>query len=203
MTPDALAQALTEAEGGSLFLSEVTDLPADAQFALLEALETGTRTRVLAGSTAPLSPNAAGMNADLFYRLEALRLRIPALRDRPEDIPVLFRHYVAQACEQAGIPERAVGGQTVADLMAQDWPGNARSLMNAAMRFALGVDEPAAGKIQAGLSERMAQIEASLLIDALRDNGGNASNTAAQLKLPRKTFYDKLARHGIRAEDYR
>ena len=85
--------------------------------------------------------------------------------------------------------------------MTQEWPGNARALMNAAMRFALGLTPEENDTI--GLVEKMAQIEASLLIDALRRHRGNATVTAEQLKLPRKTLYDKLTKYGIRPEDYR
>ncbi|MEC8572260.1 MAG: helix-turn-helix domain-containing protein, partial [Pseudomonadota bacterium] len=88
-------------------------------------------------------------------------------------------------------------------LMAQDWPGNARSLMSAAMRFVLGMPEEAAQSAELGLAEQLAQVERSLLIAALGRQNGNASAAAKALKLPRKTFYDKLARYGIRPEDYR
>jgi len=74
--------------------------------------------------------------------------------------------------------------------------------MNSAMRFAMGLEasEPEA---ELGLAEQLAQVERALLISALQRRGGNASDAARDLKLPRKTFYDKLTRHGIRAERYR
>ena len=200
---EGLSRAIEAAGQGSLFLNEVGALPRDAQYALLDRLDQSSGLRVLAGTTQSLA-EAAGkgtFDADLYYRLEALRVRIPALRERPEDIPVLFRHYVAQTSEQAGTPPRAIPPGLLASLMAQDWPGNARALMNVAMRFALGLSPEEDREM--GLNEKMAQIEASLLVDALRRNSGNATVTAQELKLPRKTFYDKLARHGIRAEDYR
>jgi len=130
-------------------------------------------------------------------------VRIPSLAERPEDIPVLFRHYVAQAAEQAGIAAPEISQEHLAMLMAQDWPGNARSLMSAAMRFVLGMPEEVSVGSGLGLAEQMAQVERSLLIAALGRQNGRASAAAAALKLPRKTFYDKLARYGIRPEDYR
>ena len=145
-------------------------------------------------------------NADLFYRLDLMRVRVPSLRERPEDIPVLFRHYVAQACEQANVSEPQIGPDVIARLMAQDWPGNARALMNTAMRFALGIgEEPlsAAQDDRLGLAEQLAQVERSLLVRALERAQGRSGEAAEALKLPRKTFYDKLARHGLRPEDYR
>ncbi len=89
--------------------------------------------------------------------------------------------------------------------MARDWPGNARALMSEAMRFVLGVGQAAAGgeATELGLAQQMAQVESSLLVAALRRAEGRASVAAKELKLPRKTFYDKLARFGLRAEDYR
>ena len=75
--------------------------------------------------------------------------------------------------------------------------------MSAAMRYALGLRDPDEEDQSQGLVAQMQQVERSLLEDALRRNHGRASETAKALKLPRKTFYDKLARHGLRAEDFR
>lgn len=197
----ALAAAMAAAEGGSLFLDELGQLPADTQIALVEALEGGADMRLMAGSTQPLDENA--MNAELFYRFQVTGVRVPSLAERPEDIPVLFRHYVHQAAEQAGIPAPEVTAEHTAALMAQDWPGNARSLMSAAMRFVLGMPEDVTEAAELGLAEQMARVERSLLIAALARQNGRASEAARVLKLPRKTFYDKLAKHGIKPEDYR
>ncbi len=194
-----------DAAGGSLFLDEVQSLPEAAQYALLGQLEQGAGTRVIAGSSADLAGQVeqGAFNADLFYRLDVMRVRIPSLAERPGDIPVLFRHYVAQAAEQAGIQPPEISQEHLAALMAQDWPGNTRSLMSAAMRFVLGMPEEAAASAGLGLAEQMAQVERSLLIAALGRANGRAAVAAQALKLPRKTFYDKLARYGIRPEDYR
>ncbi|WP_299298350.1 sigma-54 dependent transcriptional regulator [uncultured Tateyamaria sp.] len=205
LRPKALAEAIKEAEGGSLFLDEITHLPAASQLALLEALEAGSAARLIAGSNRDLAAavEAGALNADLYYRIEVMPVRIPSVGERPEDIPVLFRHYVAQAAEQAGLTPPEVGPDHMAALMAQDWPGNARSLMSAAMRFVLGMPEDAAEVADQGLAEQMARVERSLLIAALGRQNGHASAAAQALQLPRKTFYDKLKRYGIRAEDYR
>ncbi len=71
--------------------------------------------------------------------LKVMPVRIPSLAERPEDIPVLFQHYVEQAAEQSGMTVPDVPEALTAGLMAQDWPGNARALMSAAMRFVLGL----------------------------------------------------------------
>lgn len=204
LTPDAMSQAFERAQGGSVFVNEIARLPSVTQFALLEILEGHDRPRLIAGTYADLRGEVAEgrFSPDLFYRLEAAVVRIPPLRERREDIPVLFRHYVDIACEQSDLPVPEITPEVISRLMAQDWPGNARSLMNAAMRFAMGLTEGEAQE-ELGLSEQLAQVERSLLIAALQRHHGNATEAAKGLKLPRKTFYDKLTRHGVKAEIYR
>lgn len=199
-----LQDALMSAQGGTLYLDEVTRLSLDVQAALLAAIEAGLALRLLAGSTVALEPEVAAgrVMEDLFFHFDVMRVRIPALRERSEDIPILFSHYVSQACEQANLPLPVIPQAMVAELMAQDWPGNARALMNAAMRFAMGLDDAVEDKGH-GLAAQMAQVERSLLIAALQRHAGRAGETAKDLQLPRKTFYDKLARHNLKAEDYR
>ncbi|WP_419739687.1 sigma-54-dependent transcriptional regulator [Ruegeria sp.] len=199
------AQACEDAKGGSLFLDEISVMPQATQYEALDVIERGAGARIIAGTTSDLSAISAEgrFNADLYYRLDVMRVRIPSLAERPEDIPTLFRHYVAQAAEQAGIAEPEVSPEHLAALMASDWPGNARSLMSSAMRFVLGMPEEVAEATDLGLNEQMARVERSLLIAALGRHNGKASDAAKALKLPRKTFYDKLARYQIRPEDYR
>lgn len=205
LAADTLAAALADAKGGSLFIDEIAQMPPQCQLALSEALEGRTPARLIAGSTRDLVPVVAAgqFNADLYYRLEVLPVRVPALADRPEDIPVMFRQYVDQAAEQSGLRPPEVTPQVVAGLLARDWPGNARALMSAAMRFVLGLPDDVAPDAGLGLAEQMAHVEQSLLEAALRRAGGQASAAAEALKLPRKTFYDKLARYGIRPEEFR
>lgn len=202
LTVDALETALGLAGQGTLYVDEVASLPHASQYHLLGLFESGLDARVIVGTTQDLSAPAAGFLPELFYRLDLMRVRIPAIRERPEDIPVIFRHYVAQACEQANLSAPEITPQVLGRLMEQDWSGNARALMNAAMRFAMGLQdvevEPALG-----LTAQMAQIEKSLIVDALRRCQGRGTETARLLQLPRKTFYDKLAKHGLRPEDFR
>lgn len=199
-----LTVALSDVLDGTLYIDEVTGLDAEVQLLLLDRLEEPGPTRVLAGSTRDIQSAVDGgtFNAELFYRLDLMRVRIPALRERPEDIPVLFQHYVAQACEQANLTPPPITTELTARLMAQEWPGNARGLMNVAMRFALGLNE-ADSQGGTGLAAQMAQVERSLLVAALQRHGGRATDVARDLQLPRKTFYDKLNKHGLRAEDFR
>ncbi len=205
LSNDALSEALSEAEGGSLFINEIAQAPPQTQLTLSEAVEGQSAVRLIAGSTQDLAVevSAGGFNADLYYRLDVLSVRIPSLAERPEDIPVMFRRYVDQAAEQSGQIAPEVTPQLVGSLMARDWPGNARALMSVAMRFVMGLSDDTAQDATLGLAEQMAQVEQSLLEAALRRANGQASAAAEALKLPRKTFYDKLTRYGVKAEDYR
>ena len=211
-----LASALNEAASGTLYLDEVTALSPAVQFALLETLETGGTVRVLSGTSRDIVEEVAQgrFSTDLFYRLDLMRVHVPALRERTEDIPALFRHYVAQACEQANLVEPQITQDVIGALMAQDWPGNARGLMNTAMRFALRISgchgedgfifgQDSLQSIGLGLVEQLAQVERSLLIEALQRCEGRSGKAAKSLKLARKTFYDKLSRHGIKPEAFR
>ena len=208
LSAEDLSQAMAEAKAGTLYLDEVTALTPAVQFALLETLEAGCAVRVLSSTTRDIEQDAAEgrFHMDLFYRLNLMHLLVPSLRERPEDIPVLFRHYVAQACEQANLPEPAITRDVVAWLMAQDWPGNARGLMNTAMRFSMGMGEEGLLSSQdegLGLAEQMAQVERALLVEALQRTSGRSGDAAEVLKLPRKTFYDKLAKHRIKPDAFR
>ncbi|OZB14572.1 MAG: sigma-54-dependent Fis family transcriptional regulator [Rhodobacterales bacterium 34-62-10] len=209
LDPAGLAQALNSAAGGSLFLDELGAMSAETQFTLLDQLDADGAARLIVGSSADLVELVARgrLNPDLYYRLDVMPVRIPALSDRREDIPVLFRQYVAQASEQAGLTPPPIGPEVIGALMAQDWPGNARALMSAAMRFALGLAEGDGAATGAepglGLAAQMAQVERSLLVAALRRQQGRAAEAARDLKLPRKTFYDRLARYGLKPEDFR
>ncbi|WP_376872692.1 sigma-54-dependent transcriptional regulator [Albirhodobacter sp. R86504] len=204
LTPEALEAGFARADEGTLYLDEVASLPAPAQFALLELLEAQPATRLIAGTYGDLSAerDAGRFHADLYWKLDVMRVRLPALAERREDIPALFRHFVQIACEQSALPLPEIPSELTQRLMAQDWPGNARALMSEAMRFAMGlvaeVEPP-----EQGLTERMAAVERGFLCEALARAQGNATEAAQALGLPRKTFYDKLARHNIRPDVFR
>lgn len=200
----SLARTFSKAGRGTIFLDEIAAMPQATQFALHSFMDGDADARVLAGTYRDLrlEVEQGRFNADLFYRLDGMRVRIPALRERPEDIPVIFDHYVRIACEQSSLPMPEITRDVLNDLLAQEWPGNARALMNTATRFAMGLHDESA-IVGMGLAEQIARFEKTILIDALSRTGGNATEAAILLKLPRKTFYDKLQRHQIRAESYR
>jgi two-component system nitrogen regulation response regulator NtrX len=132
------------AHGGTLFLDEVADMPLETQGKIVRALQEqtfervgGSRrvevdVRVVASSNRELSAEiAAGrFREDLFYRLNVVPIRVPPLRDRREDIPLLARHFMARGAEAARISPRDFGEDALAALQAYTWPGNVRQLRN-------------------------------------------------------------------------
>ena len=153
-----------------------------------------------------------GPGAELLWQLSGVVLHLPPLSRRREDIPELFRHFLLDACARLKLPPVAVTPAVAARLAAHDWPGNLRELRQFAQAHALGLTEaasaptlPDAGQAGAGrgLAAMVADYEAGLIREALRQSEGNATRAMARLGLARKTFYDKLARHAIRPADYR
>ncbi len=143
------------AEGGTVLLDEIGELPAQAQASLLRVLETkrfrrvgGNReievdVRVLAATHRDLEQMVAdgGFRQDLLYRLNALTLPIPPLRERPEDIEPLAHHFLAEANAANDCSVRGIGDEALALLMAYDWPGNVRELRNAMERAVVIADD--------------------------------------------------------------
>ena len=133
-----------QAEGGTLFLDEIGDMPADLQTRLLRVLSDGQFYRV--GGHTPLAANVRVIAAthqelearvkqglfreDLYHRLNVIRLRLPALRERREDIPTLARHFLAKSARDLGVDGKRLTDAAVRFLAAQEWPGNVRQLEN-------------------------------------------------------------------------
>ena len=136
--------ALEEAHGGTLYLDEVGDMPRETQSKILRVLVDQTFTRVggstrvnvdvrIVSSTGRDLEGEVGegtFREDLFHRLAVVPLRVPALAERREDIPVLVRHFAEQISRTTGLPPRIIGDDAMAVLQAHDWPGNIRQLRN-------------------------------------------------------------------------
>ena len=150
-----MAGRFEQAEGGSLFLDEIGDMPLEAQTRLLRVLQQGEYTTV--GGTTPIKTNVRIICAthrdlrqlinqglfreDLFYRLNVVPLRLPPLRERTEDIPDLVRHFLARA-EKDGLPRKEIAPDALTRLMTHRWPGNVRELENLMKRLlAMEVDD--------------------------------------------------------------
>lgn len=197
------------AERGTLFLDGLEALPAALQLRLLFALD-GPQVQPdvrLIAATGSDRPAQGAVQPDLLLRLGALHLRIPPLRERRDDVPLLFARLAAEAAQRLGQPLPAIGAGVRAHLLSHDWPGNLRELAHAAQRFVLGLGPDQANIAgdapDATLAERLALVEAGLLREALDSAGGRISVAMQRLGLPRKTLYDKLARHGIDPAAYR
>ena len=133
-----------QADGGTLFLDEIGDMPADLQTRLLRVLQNGEFYRV--GGTAPIKVDVRVVAAthqnldtlvqegrfreDLFHRLNVIRVRIPALRERPEDVPPLMRHFLARAAEELKTEPKLALAEVMSALAGYAWPGNVRQLEN-------------------------------------------------------------------------
>ncbi len=210
------------ADHGTLFLDEITELPAVLQPKLLRALESGeirrvgatsTRTvdaRVIAASNRNIEEEVAAgrFREDLFWRLKVIPIRVPALRERVADIPLLAEHF---------LDGRPITPEAHAVLAAYPWPGNVRELRNAIERAvtlataqAIGLDDlperirdaGATAAIVADAARRqvsLRDLEREYILQTLRQAGGNKSRAAEILGLDRKTLYRKLEE--FKAED--
>ena len=210
---------IAASDGGTLLLDEVDSMPLGLQAKLLRVLEerevqpigaerpTPLNLHVIATTKSDLgaASEQGGFRPDLYYRLAMLRLRVPPLRERGDDRLLLFAAFLAEASGTLGREEIALDGAVYARLHQYDWPGNVRELRNFAFEAILGTTDvmPVASRIQGSLAEQVASFEAALIRDALVRHKGNVQCVIRELGLPRKTFYDKITRFGIRAAGFR
>jgi two-component system C4-dicarboxylate transport response regulator DctD len=206
---------LEYADGGTLFLDEIESMPLAQQVKLLRVLQEQKLERLgsnqsirvdlrIVAATKPdlLDEARAGrFREDLAYRLNIAELRLPPLRDRREDIPLLFETFARNAAERLGRTFPPLSGAQLSHLLSHDWPGNVRELANVAERQVLGLDEPAPG-IDPGqsLAAQQEAFEAQCLRAALTRHKGDVKAVLEELQLPRRTFNEKLQRHGLSRE---
>ncbi|WP_306145918.1 sigma-54 dependent transcriptional regulator [Roseibium sp. MMSF_3412] len=202
---------LEHAHGGTVFLDEIESMPLELQVKLLRVIETRTIERLGSNKAIDLdvrfiaatkedleeAGKAGRFRLDLFYRLNVVHVAIPPLRDRLEDIPLLFRHLAieARARYRREIPD--ITEAYLAGLMARDWPGNVRELRNVADRFVLGLEQQAepAPATGASLFEQVAGFEKALIAAELKRNGGAIKPTYENLGLSRKALYEKMRKY--------
>ncbi|HET6449897.1 MAG TPA: sigma-54 dependent transcriptional regulator [Spirochaetia bacterium] len=224
-----------EADGGTLFLDEIGDMPAAVQAKMLRALEEFSFTRlggkesirvdlrVIAATNQPIDSLITGgrFRLDLFHRLNGLSLWIPPLRERPEDLEALARHFVGQFCEKYGKPVKGLDPGTLDVLRRHSWPGNVRELKNCMERAVVVCDLPLLMPDHLPDSLRSAQRTGTvppvaepstappgvdyrtaymrkIILDALERTGGNREEAAQLLKISRKTLYNRMKDLGIR-----
>ncbi|NKM17808.1 sigma-54-dependent transcriptional regulator [Rhizobium laguerreae] len=212
---------IEHASGGTLFLDEIESMPAATQVKMLRVLEMreitplGTNEvrpvdlRVVAAAKIDLGDPAVrgDFREDLYYRLNVVTISIPPLRERRDDIPLLFSHFAARAAERFRRDVPPLSPDVRRHLASHPWPGNVRELSHYAERVVLGVEGGGTAAVapqptDATLPERLERYEAEIIRDALSANGGDVRRTIEALGIPRKTFYDKLQRHGINRGGY-
>ena len=226
-----------QADTGTLFLDEVGDMSPAAQAKVLRVLQDGVVTRiggskpvkvdvrVLAATNKELEEEiAAGrFREDLYYRLNVVPLRVPALRDRREDIPLLVQHFLTQLARQDGLPAKGIDDEAVRRLQELEWPGNVRELRNTVERLLIlaagpritpadvdrlvgrraGGDGVGLGSVaDAGTFEEFKHAaERAFLLAKLRQHDWNVSETARALDMPRSNVYKKIERYGLTREE--
>jgi DNA-binding NtrC family response regulator len=224
------------AHGGTIFLDEIGDMAPDTQAKVLRVLQERSFERV--GGAKPIAVDvrvvaathrdlekdvAAGrFREDLYYRLKVVEIRLPPLRERPEDLPALAERFLAEAAEKLGRPRKRLAPDAFAALAAHLWPGNARELRNVieqsvvlaageeieAAELRLGGAAPdgrtAAGEVPFAEAKRAAVegFEREFLLRALRANGGNVSRTAEAIGMVRQSLQQKIRELGLRDEDW-
>ncbi|WAJ37593.1 sigma-54 dependent transcriptional regulator [Pseudomonas sp. GOM7] len=209
---------IEHADGGTLFLDEVESMPLAQQVKLLRVLQEKTLERL--GSNKSIKVDLRVISAakpdlldevkagrfreDLVYRLNVATLHIPPLRERREDIPLLFEHFAQEAAHRHGREAPPLAPSELAHLLGHDWPGNVRELINAAERHALGLSSPSPDERFAAqaLAEQMEAFEARCLHNALLQCQGNIAAVMEMLQLPRRTLNEKMQRHGLSRSDY-
>lgn len=244
--PDPLAQSrraglLERAHGGTLLLDEIADMPLETQGKIVRALQEqgfervggGTRVkvdvRVLSTTNRDLQAEIAGgrFREDLYYRLAVVPLKVPALRERREDVPTLARHFVSRSAETTGMPKRELGEDAIAAMQAYEWPGNVRELRNLVDWLLIMAPGEAREIIRAEMLppqigsvapavvrlDRSSEIMTLPLRDArelferqyleaqLLRFGGNISRTANFVGMERSALHRKLKFLGVQAED--
>lgn len=214
------------ADGGTLFLDEIGDASGLLQMKLLRVLQEGearrvgdTRmrhvdVRVVSATHRRLEDGLAGgaFRADLFYRLNAVQVRLPALRERGEDVLLLAHRFLARAAVPLGAPAPEIAPELAERLRQHSWPGNVRELLNAcayAVRVAgaRGVVGPRhwpafaapAADTRFGLHAETRALEERRLREALERARGNKSRAARVLGLSRQGLLKKLRRYGLEA----
>lgn len=216
------------ADGGTLFLDAIADIPAEAQVSLLRLLQEGEvvriggsevrhpNVRILAATSRDLREEVAAgrFREDLWYRLNVLPVQVPALRTRREDLPVLVTHFLAEF----GRPELAFDEAALLALGGYGWPGNVRELRNLVERVACTLEGPRVtatdlpaefhGAEPTPLAPRpyrqaLEDFERGYLEDLLRRARGNISEASRLGGVPRPTLHARLRNLGVDAQEFR
>ena len=217
--------SLEAAQGGTLFLDEIGDMPVDLQSKLLRALEerevkpvgsTERRhinVRIIAATNRDLeTPIRSGtFRQDLYFRLNVVQIKLPPLRERKSDIPILVTAFLEKFSNPQG-PVRTISGEAMRRLIAYDWPGNVRELENAIERAAAPGSGPILhmgdlpSNLQYPTTERvpekdeilpLEELERRAILRTLRETGGDKLSAARLLGIGKTTLYRKLKQYNM------
>ncbi len=218
------------AEGGTIFLDEIGELDPRDQVKMLRVLQ--DRTYEVLGSSETKTLDVRVVTAtnrnlqqaveegrfreDLLYRINLISVQLPPLRERREDIPLLARHFLAQAVQKYGRERTGLDPGAADWLQRQEWPGNARQLRHVIERTLLvtgadhleaahfartrepGGGEPARDQLPPVGAMTMEEIERSMVLKSLQHHGGNLTRAAESLGMSRAALYRRLEKHGIK-----
>jgi two-component system C4-dicarboxylate transport response regulator DctD len=207
---------LEYADGGTLFLDEIESMPLSLQVKLLRVLQEGVIQRL--GSNEPIKinvriiaavkgdllalSNEGKFRSDLYYRLNVVLIDLPPLRNRNDDIPLLFEHFALEAAVRYGRPAPILSESQLLKLAAYNWPGNVRELRNVADRFVLGVldEHPGVHGIDMAPKDLPAQLEdfeRTVIESELHKCNGVMARAAKALGIPRNTLFAKIKRYNL------
>lgn len=216
-----------EAEGGTIFLDEIGDMPLTVQPKILRALQEKevrplgsiqsikVDVRIIAATNQELQERIAQklFREDLYYRLNAMQIELPSLKERPEDIPLLVDYFMDKTCKKHGHPIKGISHSAMKKLLDYSWPGNVRELENVVERAILLArgdsimpEDLSFSKDESGIEGLTAwakrkrpleDVEKDYILEVLRNVDGNRSEAAEVLGIGRKTLYNKLARYGL------
>ncbi|HEX9181888.1 MAG TPA: sigma 54-interacting transcriptional regulator [Burkholderiales bacterium] len=220
---------IPSAEGGTVFLDEIGDMPLALQVKLLRVLQEREVRPVGATRSVPLNVRvisathrdleaeirAGRFREDLYYRLNVISLTLPPLRERREDVPLLARHFLAALADKYGKPVTGFAGEALAALATAAWPGNVRQLFNAVEKcvalctgplvtLALverALDRP--GESMGSFDEARRDFEREYLVRLLKLTSGNVTRAARIAKRNRSDFYTLLNRHQIEPSGFK
>ncbi len=219
------------ADSGTLFLDEIGEMTLNLQAKLLRVLQEGeirpvgatanksVDVRIICATNRSLEKEVekGAFRHDLFYRLRVFPLRLPPLRERREDIPLLADHFLRKYTAEMNKPVAGITPEAMDQLSAYSWPGNIRELENEVQRLVIQCDNegfitpellaPSVRKVEGllgrvapkkgTLKDMMEEVERWLLVEALREHGGNKTKTAETLGITREGLHKKLAKYGM------
>ena len=208
---------IEHADGGTLFLDEIETMPVPMQIKLLRVLQERSLERLGSNTSIPIDCRViaatkedllkrsedGSFRSDLYYRLSVATVTLPALRERREDIPLLFQHFLLQAAARHGRPVPSNDPTRVNTLLGYRWPGNVRELRNVADRCVLGIESsapPFGNEVDdrpRPLSETVEAFERALIADALKRHAGSLARSAEALGVPKTTLHDKIKKYGL------